>query len=287
MDTIAASPDAWRGRITLGHLLHAAGSGAPDHALAIRHTFTEASLKSAAHATPEALLAHTRRQSVSTLKFPKTPAAVWLVFLADGGRRSRLVSAYDNHGEVASERTEVDRFFDLRPSDFLSELHGRLVVDWSADTINWTKSATKASAFVVREIADPSIVSFPGFDRLHLRFHELRAVVNESRYENWRTALASVQGIYLITDSADGRLYVGKTGGGERVLGRWQDYARDGHGGNVLMRALLAAQPDHADHLSWSLLRVFGPQSTSLEVSEAEEHFKRVLGSRAFGLNAN
>src|SRR5680860_511557 len=137
MNTIATTPDAWRGRITLGHLLDAAESGPLDEILAVRHTFTEAALPSAAHATVETLLSHTRRQSVSTLKFPKTPPPMWLVFLADGGRRSRLVSAYENHGEVAGERTDIDRFFDLRPSDFLVELHGRLVVDWSADTINW------------------------------------------------------------------------------------------------------------------------------------------------------
>jgi hypothetical protein len=41
-----------------------------------------------------------------------------------------------------------------------------------------------------------------------------------------------VQGIYLITDSSNGKQYVGKADGTERILGRWKNYASDGHGGN-------------------------------------------------------
>ena len=217
----------------------------------------------------------------------KEPPLRWLVFIADGGERARLVASYDNRGEVPSERTETNRFYDLAPSDFLSDLHGRLVVEWSGGTINWARRGPQAGAFAIREIADPAVLDFPGFDRLRLSFTELREVVNESRFAAWRTALAAVQGIYLITDSADGSLYVGKADGGERIMGRWQQYAADGHGGNIRMKALVGADLARAGSLSWSLLRVFGPQATTAEVSEAEEHYKRVLGSRAFGLNAN
>jgi hypothetical protein len=45
------------------------------------------------------------------------------------------------------------------------------------------------------------------------------------------TALAAVQGVYLVADTSSGELYVGKADGTERLLGRWSAYARDGHGG--------------------------------------------------------
>ena len=53
-----------------------------------------------------------------------------------------------------------------------------------------------------------------------------------------RTALASVVGIYLITDTRDGRQYVGKADGADNIQQRWSAYAANGHGGNVKLRNL-------------------------------------------------
>lgn len=103
------------------------------------------------------------------------------MFVADGGRRSRLLTSYENHGEVLAERTEDHRFFDLRPSEVLSSLINRLVVEWSGDTVNWAKKATIAANFPVLEIADPEKIPFPGFDDVLVTHAELQAVVSDSR----------------------------------------------------------------------------------------------------------
>ena len=140
-----------------------------------------------------------------------------------------------------------------------------------------------AARFAVVEIADREAVAFPGFDRVILSQAELRTMITDSRYASWRTALAAVQGIYLIADTSTGRLYVGKADGGERILGRWSHYARDGHGGNIALRELAGAQADHAEHFQYSLLRVYGPDTQMREVDAAEVHFKNVLLSRQHG----
>ncbi len=103
----------------------------------------------------------------------------------------------------------------------------------------------------------------------------------------WQTALGAVQGIYLIADTSTGQLYVGKADGGERILGRWTAYARDGHGGNIAMRDLAGRDPTHPRHFVFSILRVFGPSVPTAEVDEAESHFKRALLTRQHGLNRN
>lgn len=215
--------------------------------------------------------------------------------MADGQRRSRLYGTYENHGEVLAERTDTERYFDLRPSNFLQSLAGRLVIEWTSPR-NWHRRAISASNFPVLEIADRDKVAFPGFDRVRLTYHELRELVEDSRYSDWRTALKEVQGIYLITDSSNGKQYVGKADGAERILGRWAAYARDGHGGNVALRALVEAtvagesrpvQSDHARNFVFSILRVFGPSTSSTEVDAAESHYKEALLTRAFGLNRN
>ncbi|MDF2048869.1 GIY-YIG nuclease family protein [Arthrobacter sp. Cr_A7] len=148
----------------------------------------------------------------------------------------------------------------------------------------------------VLEIADRDKVPFPGFDGVLLPYHQLQDLVDDSRYADWRIALSEVQGIYLITDSSNGKQYVGKADGSERILGRWTAYARDGHGGNVALRELAhqsvagertGPKTDHARHFVFSLLRVFGPSTPSSEVNSAESHYKAALMTRQFGLNRN
>ncbi|MFS3130848.1 GIY-YIG nuclease family protein [Nocardioides sp. Bht2] len=277
---------SFTGDLTFGHLLAAAGID-PRDVVVIRHTYTADGLQNDADLTEENLLAYTRAQGVGpNHKLGKIPRPLWLCFMADGKRRSRYLVAYENHGELVAERTEDLRYFDLRPSAALSALADRLVVEWSRDAVNWAKTGESASIFPVVEIADPEVVPFPGFDNVLLSYGELQAVVADSRYAAWRTALGSVQGIYLIADRLDGKLYVGKADGAERLLGRWSQYAKDAHGGNVALKEL-ALDADHRRHLQFSILRVFGPSVPSTELDAAEAAYKRALLTRQFGLNRN
>lgn len=291
--------------LTLGHVL--TGMGADyDPAIRledvhiIRHTFKPGdpgALRGPEDLTEERVLAYTREQDVSPRRFPLDPPRYWVLLVADGQRRSRLWGTFENHGEVAAERTEVNRFFDLRPTGFLAPLNDRLVVEWD-NPRSWHRGARSPSAarMPVLEIADRDKVHFPGFDGVLLTYHQLRDMVEDPRYADWRAALSEVQGIYLITDSTNGKQYVGKADGAERILGRWMTYARDGHGGNVALRELayesavgeaMVTKTDHARHFVFSLLRVFGPSTPSSEVDSAESHYKAALMTRKFGLNRN
>ncbi|ANN22342.1 excinuclease ABC subunit C [Amycolatopsis orientalis] len=252
----------------------------------LRHTYTDDGLQSPTDLTTAPLLTYTRKQGINN-KLGRTPPPVWLIFMADGGRRSRFLTAYENYGELPTERTETHRFFDLRPSDVLASLRERLVVEWSKDTVNWAKTGALGSRLPVVEIADPARVDFPGYDHVLITYAELQAVVEESRYRDWHTALGAVQGIYLIADTSTGQLYVGKADGGERILGRWTAYAKNGHGGNVALRDLTGPDPTHARHFQFSILRVFGPSTPTAEVDAAEAHFKAALLTRKHGLNRN
>lgn len=288
-----------RASLTLGHVLAAIGSEQKPAVqladiLIIRHTFNSGdpgSLRGPEDLTEERVLAYTREQ-----KFATAPR-FWVIFVADGGKRSRLWGAYENHGEL--EPTEMYNVFDLRRSDLFASLEDRLVIEWDSP-IAWCRraDAAKTSRMPVLEIADRDKVPFPGFDGVLLPYHQLREMVEDSRYADWWAALSEVQGIYLITDSSNGKQYVGKADGAERILGRWTVYARDGHGGNVALRELAfqstagegkaaAAKTDHARHFVFSLLRVFGPSTPSSEVNAAESHYKAALMTRTFGLNRN
>lgn len=272
--------------LTFGDILRAAGLD-PADVLAIRHAYRPDGIPSAAEANSAALLAYTREQTLAPGKIPSQPPPYWITFLPEARRRCRLVVVYENAGEVVGERTQVRRYFDLRPIPLFASLEQRLVIRWSPDMINWAKSGLQAASFPVVEISDPHELPFPGYDRVLLSYAELQALITERVYSPWRVALESVQGIYLITDTQSGRHYVGKADGSERILGRWRTYAQDGHGGNLALRDLKDADLRRPEQYQFSLLRVFGPHVPQSEVDAAEAHFKAALRSATFGLNRN
>ena len=265
------------GDLKLGHICAMGGIADFSDLLVIRHTYTEDVITQASEATPAKLLTYARGQKLSG--FPPNPPRTWLTFVADGGRRSRFITEYENHGEIEAERTETLRCFDLRPSELLASLHDRLVIEWSKGP-RWQNTGQMTAGLPVLEIADPRRVPFEGFDKVLLRYGELCAMVEETRYADWRTALSSVQGIYLIADSNNGKQYVGKAGGSEGILGRWRAYAGDGHGGNMALREVVGRDPSHPSHFVFSILRVFGPEALKKDLNAAEAHYKDALLSR-------
>ena len=108
-----------------------------------------------------------------------------MILIADGKRRSRLWGTFENHGEVIAERTQENRFFDLRMSDFLAPLTDRLVIEWDSPR-NWHRRATSAANLPVLEIADRDKEPFPGFDGVLLTYHRLCEMVESPRYADWR-----------------------------------------------------------------------------------------------------
>lgn len=272
--------------LTLGHLLSLSGLDASD-VLVLRHTFKNAVLEIDA-ASDEEVLDYTRAQSHGN-KVGSRPPRIWLVFVADGARRSRFHASYENHGEMDAERTDTHRFFDLRPSTTLASMQKRLVIEWSKDPVNWAKQGASAAKLPVLEIADRDKVPFPGFDNLLIGHDLLKSVVNEQegRYRDWRVALRSVKGVYLISDASSGRLYVGRADGTDTLLQRWTAYAQTGHGGNVELKRLIQGDPAHPRHFVFSILRVFSPAATPQEVARAESYYKQAMLTQLFGLNRN
>ena len=103
----------------------------------------------------------------------------------------------------------------------------------------------------------------------------------------WHRMLSAIAGVYLITDMVTGKQYVGSAYGAEGILGRWATYVRTFHGGNALLRDLVEAHSSYARNFQFTILRTLPASLTKNEVLEFEQLYKRKLGTRAFGLNAN
>lgn len=290
-DTDAAPDSRADGVLLLGHVF-AAAALQPDETIVIRHVYRTDSdhLRGPEDlANRDKLLTYTSLQAVDSRSFPATPPRYWVVCIGEG-RNARLITVYENRGELARFTRDDGwhgRNFDLRETDLLNSYRQRLTFGWS-NPRRWCTYGGTAAKSEILALADPIAPPFPGFDTLVLTQAELRTVINDPLYEHWRTALESVQGIYLITDSSNGKHYVGQTAGGQRILGRWSQYAHNGHGGNKELVSLFRRDPDHAEHFVYSLLRVFGPSVDPDVVHAAESHYKSALMSRQpFGLNHN
>ncbi len=130
---------------------------------------------------------------------------------------------------------------------------------------------------------------FPGYEDIDISFAEIETIVKNGR-PDWKAALESVKGIYLITDTNTGKRYVGSAYGENGIWSRWCSYVETGHGGNVELRSLVTnPNLDYCRaHFRFALLE-HRPVRASDEVIFLRENFwKQLLLSRgAQGLNRN
>ena len=130
---------------------------------------------------------------------------------------------------------------------------------------------------------------FPGYQSIDLTFPELENLVARQR-PDWRSALSHVNGVYLITDAATGKRYVGSAYGEEGIWGRWAEYAHSGHGGNKQLRGLVKRDPTYPRaNFRYTLLECFPFGTPDPEVIRREGFWKDVLLTRKkeFGFNSN
>lgn len=198
---------------------------------------------------------------------------------------------YTSHGAQEYQRRTRTAFrYDLREVDSLAELKGRLVVQFERPgRQSYLRAENWIDAMLVAEILPErlSIQPFPGFKLIDVSKAELDQIVRR-RIESWRSALSSVSGVYLISDRATGKLYVGSAYGEGGFWQRWTSYADCGHGGNVELRALIATEgPERCASFRYSILEIADVATSPEAVIARETHWKRVLMTREHGLNSN
>lgn len=64
---------------------------------------------------------------------------------------------------------------------------------------------------------------FTDYFDLIVDFSELKEIV-ENQYSDWKTIVSAIKGIYLITDTKTGLLYIGSAYGEDGIWGRWSEY---------------------------------------------------------------
>lgn len=186
------------------------------------------------------------------------------------------------------ERNEY--WYDLIEDQSCQELNGRLVASFHRrGRQSYLNAENWVDEILVSEILAEqlSIGEFPGFKAVNLTKEELDLIVSHS-LASWRTALSNVAGVYLISDTLSGRLYVGSASGEGGIWQRWSSYAADGHGGNIELHRILAEEgTERADKFRYSILEIADLHTSQKDILERESHWKDILMSREHGMNAN
>ena len=168
--------------------------------------------------------------------------------------------------------------FNLEKMTFYEDWKGRLIIEWPGLERSWWRRAHKKS-YPVKCITRDSQFALPMPDWRSLR---LSWMALKRLPKAWEAQLLQWRGIYLISDNASGKKYVGSAGGASNLFGRWQNYASTGHGGNALLKRI------NPENLEFSILERVSPDAPLDELISLENSWKIRLNTMApAGLNAN
>ncbi len=130
---------------------------------------------------------------------------------------------------------------------------------------------------------------FEGYDRVHLPYYKLSDVFHGKIMPTYYEALKKVTGIYCLTDTKTGKLYIGSATGGEGVAGRWGNYLDSKHGGNKKLIALYNDKGSSyfEDNFTYTLIEYFGLSYDPSKIIEREQYWKLCLNTIKSGYNDN
>ena len=166
-------------------------------------------------------------------------------FIGEEGILSRFIGIYklvdrqklaDDHFEYQME--EVSGFEDLKE---------RVIIKWE-NAISWHQWI-KNEMEVIQIHPGLHYKQFTDYFDFILDFRELKEIIS-NQYTDWKKVLSATKGIYLISDTKTGKLYVGSAYGEEGIWGRWSRYvSTNGHGDNKTLKELIETDLNHALNL--------------------------------------
>lgn len=162
------------------------------------------------------------------------------------------------------------------------------------------KRPSRAKAFNFENHYDKLIVSeifpepysgevFPGYDKIDLPFPRLELIIRRQQ-SDWKTALENAKGVYLITDTHNGKRYVGSAYGLAGIWSRWECYVETGHGYNDELTRLIRKRGLHyaKRFFRFTLLEYCSMKTDDDVVISREAYWKDVLRTRGkHGYNKN
>ena len=212
-------------------------------------------------------------------------------FIGEEGTASRFIGVYQIFKEQENSIYNPESLIEGKYSYEIQEVSGfedlkeRVIIKWT-NPIAW-QQWIKNEMEVIEIQKGLSDKPFTDYFSFILDFYDLREIITEE-YKDWKQMLSATKGVYLISDTLTGKLYVGSAYGENGIWGRWCDYVRtNGHGGNKSLKELVASKKDYAKNFRFSILMLLPSTVTNREAIEKEQLFKKKLGTNSFGLTNN
>ncbi|MGH0003508.1 GIY-YIG nuclease family protein [Pseudovibrio ascidiaceicola] len=182
--------------------------------------------------------------------------------------------------------------YQVEPDAEHSELIRRLTIDYSGNNIRSTVFTPK---YIFSNSSISSILEHPyqgerfvSFDKINHSFEAMNIIVRNELHD-WKVALSSVYGVYLLTDTKTGKHYVGSAYGVSGIWGRWSDYVYGFHGNNKELKELyrMHSKEYFESYFKFTILEVLSASLTPEEVIQRESIWKSKLQTIQFGYNAS
>lgn len=166
------------------------------------------------------------------------------------------------------------------------ELEDRLIIDFKMIKGYNLRCSGIANKEVLEILpSKKSAKYFTSYLDVYLDYAELCDVLKD---ENWIDHLKRQEAVYLIEDEGTGKHYVGASYGEGGLYERWKSYARNLTGGNKELEKIKESKGENyiKKNFRYSILEVFSIGQDKY-IHEAEQLWKKKLGSRTHGLNDN
>lgn len=211
-------------------------------------------------------------------------------FIGEEGVSSRFVGVFRNNGvkETLGEYNGDELVkIDFQEIDGFEPLKEKVIMDWR-NPVSWCQNYGN-EMFVTRidrGIKENNLPVFTRFEDVLLDYNQLKRIFETSNSE-WKSKLESCNCIYLILDKKAGKHYIGSTYNNKGIWGRWEQYAKTGHGGDKSLIPLLQGDPEYAKNFQWCILETLPLKIVDQHAIDRESLYKRKFGTREFGYNNN
>lgn len=129
---------------------------------------------------------------------------------------------------------------------------------------------------------------FPGYERINCSFATIKNVI-EHEAEDWKAALSNIKGVYMLTDTNNGKRYIGSAYGINGIWSRWSQYISNGHGENDQLKELVnkSGYEYVQKYFTFTLLEIHSMLTTDADIVARENYWKQVMLStnKRFGYN--
>jgi len=195
-------------------------------------------------------------------------------------------------GGIFKINSRVGEYYGVEYSEEYNDMIGRLIIEYQGENNRGTVfkpsyifSNTKISGIYEYKFKGEP---FKSYDEINHDFNAIEVIV-KNELSDWKVALSSVFGIYLISDKATGKHYVGSAYGENGIWGRWISYINNYHGNNKDLIELFEEKSEEyfKKNFKFAILEVMSSVKTKEEVMDKESLWKRKLFSREFGYNRN